>query len=912
MFGYPRKPLPNEDARELQISYKGSSATVTRICGKQTMVLLNLLYAPQGSALSELADLLLCLDNLSHCLVWTRSTAVKANQEASIDVIEFPRLNLHFEAKVHPDAKVNFDSAVHNKIRLYSVEHVGLFISNDRCKETEELLNGLPNSLLLENIEGELFVLVAASWKPQRPDLESELFPSDIVFQHGNEDWLKNLSVRYYLYPIHLSRSFMFRQTLSASLYLLLMRLLHRQYGEAFKVADMCIKDTVLSAEEQQIFDLINKTLNNADPDATALRLKISLISFDSSMKCVWNLAEEFDAYIRKLDRVSSECRFTPDEEASIMEAIGGEGISKSLHLRNRLSLLQCIRSKLTNFQLNLPARPRVVEFDPFIDDTWMRSHSLSSSWTTSYKRPLEKEALNCLAVEAMSKLNSWLDQGINLAGKHSLGFLFFYELMTGTLDFRIMPRDNSFHLGCALLRFLPAQDTNQKSYFISILKLLSNNSQIARNPTIPLFKDSKMRFATMSKLGWNGFSQLLKELPKYLETIKTPSFDIKWPEYATQSTKERTQIVAPVASRKWLCPRVANYECSQRVYCTLDQLSNNNPLEISGADLTSFIGFPLSVLNLGKFVVTLNRDQRGLEEVSPLLPFDVSRHPSAQTHVAKSMVTRLINDCKIYAKQENTVPVPKMCTLLDSDIDEYINNPAGSGSKAAVAQIELLVQKLQNLKRNDTDFVGENIQKTVELANSVGSETTKRAHKIYLAARSSGTETSINFPFLIASLMSTSAESDLRRLNPFTSVEQAKRVFDLTVSVLLHAIRIGQTSRSIAIARNLLAMLKKLRVTSKKEALEETSIRQGITLEASMLAQNLTARRFFISKHQESKSVVYDPRFLVAEFIYNLMLRQSQVELVLKFMKTIQSGQSICQQMIMVFFFLFIAVVYL
>jgi hypothetical protein len=40
------------------------------------------------------------------------------------------------------------------------------------------------------------------------------------------------------------------------------------------------------------------------------------------------------------------------------------------------------------------------------------------------------------------------------------LGFLFFYELMTNTLNVRIGPGDSPFRLGALLIRLLPEKDT--------------------------------------------------------------------------------------------------------------------------------------------------------------------------------------------------------------------------------------------------------------------------------------------------------------------------------------------------------------------------------------------------------------------------------------------------------------------
>jgi hypothetical protein len=48
---------------------------------------------------------------------------------------------------------------------------------------------------------------------------------------------------------------FLFTPTLSSALYMLLMRMAARMYREAFRMAEACVTDTPLSAEEKQAFE---------------------------------------------------------------------------------------------------------------------------------------------------------------------------------------------------------------------------------------------------------------------------------------------------------------------------------------------------------------------------------------------------------------------------------------------------------------------------------------------------------------------------------------------------------------------------------------------------------------------------------------------------------------------------------
>ena len=62
-----------------------------------------------------------------------------------IDLVELPRLKLAFTGRVDHEGKY----------KLYSIDHVDLFISNERNALTSKMLAGIPHSILLSNVRGE-------------------------------------------------------------------------------------------------------------------------------------------------------------------------------------------------------------------------------------------------------------------------------------------------------------------------------------------------------------------------------------------------------------------------------------------------------------------------------------------------------------------------------------------------------------------------------------------------------------------------------------------------------------------------------------------------------------------------------------------------------------------------------------
>ena len=75
-----------------------------------------------------------------------------------------------------------------------------------------------------------------------------------LVLDRSDNKWLQRLSTRYFVYPVHISCSFLLTKGLHAAMYLILLRLLHRDYNEAYRLTDSIATDTSLSSEGKQIF----------------------------------------------------------------------------------------------------------------------------------------------------------------------------------------------------------------------------------------------------------------------------------------------------------------------------------------------------------------------------------------------------------------------------------------------------------------------------------------------------------------------------------------------------------------------------------------------------------------------------------------------------------------------------------
>ena len=173
-------------------------------------------------------------------------------------------------------------------MRLYSVDHADLFISNER-NETSRMLEGIPHSLLLSNSNGEVSVLVP-SVPTIRPMIRTIPFSTELVLDRSDSKWMAALENPYYVYPVHVSLCFCASPTLASALYLLLLRFLNRQYHAVCTLVDTVSSDTDLTKEEANSLALLNSPKCSADchPDAHACRLKISLVMLDSPVSPPW------------------------------------------------------------------------------------------------------------------------------------------------------------------------------------------------------------------------------------------------------------------------------------------------------------------------------------------------------------------------------------------------------------------------------------------------------------------------------------------------------------------------------------------------------------------------------------------------------------------------------------------------
>ena len=308
----------------LPIALDGVSTPLTREDGND-MFFLNLLYAPHTSRLYSIMKVLTRIENVSFIVPWTKSRSSVAGVATrvngvergcpSLDLIELPRLKLSFTCRKDHDGVE----------RMYSVDHVDLYISNDHLVDQSgsatnygKMLQGIPHSLIMSNIRGETQLLVPVI-EPVRPMIGDEPFSTFIVL---NRNALHKQAERYFLYPFHISYSFLMTKGVNSALYLMLLRFLSRNYHDCYRLIDSIATDTEYNAEGFNIYQSFGITLtDDFHPDAHACRLRITLVTMDSGMALPWDITTEVSKYVIKHDRVSITCRLSLQEELQIVDS---------------------------------------------------------------------------------------------------------------------------------------------------------------------------------------------------------------------------------------------------------------------------------------------------------------------------------------------------------------------------------------------------------------------------------------------------------------------------------------------------------------------------------------------------------------------------------------------------------------
>ena len=873
----------------------------------ETLVLVDVLYAGSTPELKALREFATRVDDLSNCLVWTKPPADGASAAtAGIELVEFPRLHMSFRVKT--------DSA--GELRLFSEDHSDMFVSNCRAPAVEKVLAGLPTGILLENANtggAEFSVLLSAGTRPEIVKGGAGA-NSSYKLDRSSTEWLANLGdVRHYLYPLHHSGAFLSTSTLASSLYLMLLRFLASQYSVVFAMAQTCVSDMAMSPDEAQVFGLLEGCGYDPSPDAVACRIKLylAMIGSESTMPCPWHIADEAMTYIRLRVHVSAGCRLTSMEELAVLECCPDPQMS--MEMRNRKEYLLAVQGAFAGEQLAMtvhyPPKPLgSVPFDSISDNTCLKPGIFESVIVTvgtySYKRPIEaateevpeQPLAGGAAIELLDK--HMRKSGFRLTDK--LGFLFFYELLTGTLPLKICDTDSSHTLAKVLLRMLPAQDRGP-GLLLSVLRILADNPRVCSD--MPKYVKEKTGFFSKSHE-----STFVGQVIQFMQNNRhklTGDWEIyDGPEHhwlmvgppgeahpgsahSPETVTSQELLSMEMKDRSHICARVQDFSCGSRelrAHASACRLADGTDLRVTAASLEHFSTTPMGPIDLAKYIT--NEDGHD-GPLSPELPFQVEQHKLAKSHVALDMLTRLSEDVRYFSGLPQQLP--RIVGMCDADLDEIASQPTGGKANQALGHVAELRKVLAEQRAVDQAYLSSAIKHAEELANTRSMPSSRRCTTFQLGQQA-GEEAELEFELLVAMLLDSNGDETLAKVTPCLPQAELIALQDLVVGAVLTSGRLKQTMACEGLAAKVWKLLGKF----------NTGLRKELEVQSSTLADMLGSERFCIHKQEAGAKLIYDPRFVVFEFAYGMILRGPQHALVVRFMEAVGAGKSLCHQMIM------------
>ncbi len=384
-------------------------------------------------------------------------------------------------------------------------------------------------------------------------------------------------------------------------------------------------------------------------------------------------------------------------------------------------------------------------------------------------------------------------------------GFPLLYDLLTNTVKFKLHPADRPHNWGRMLFRLIPPSDYKTLSAEMSILRILAENPPVASHPSIPKFQpDSGMSKLKGMFAGKDSVTRLIGELHTFLNQegvramIKNTSV---YPESLPRSAMILSRPESFSSHRLWVVPRISDYS-QEKFY--LD-VQNCAAVNIPFKQLQAFASKPLAPIQLEKFVCYLSRMQVGMPPVSSTLSFDVSSERASQTHCSQATMQRVQTDVFKYAQKANSEMTPMLIGFTPAEVDAFHTNPAGLAK--ALEQLNKLIKSLNQAMHFDRKSLWNLMKRALAIAASDERSDTPSPDNVhneinflrFRLGQVGEREPVPWFELLVASILSTNSEYDIRSLNPHMSPVAYKTVTSLTVVAMLTSIRISQTHRALS-----------------------------------------------------------------------------------------------------------------
>ena len=338
--------------------------------------------------------------------------------------------------------------------------------------------------------------------------------------------------------------------------------------------------------------------------------------------------------------------------------------------------------------------------------------------------------------------------------------------------------------------------------------------------------------------------------------------------------------------------------------------------IEVTGEALKQLSLCPLGSLSAAHVCLS-TRTERGLAAVDGKLEAldGVASHESASSAVAKSMLERMTADVAAYAADENARLEGRIHGLGDVDLATFFTAKGDNETimQAARASLSTLLATMKGIRNEDARSISDVIPLLRHAANYVQLGHGDEAHEqlgrtLFVLKQACRRVPEISVEFLFGATLSSRGETDIANLNPYLNPGTLNLLLRLIGVTMLRANRVGHANRCIGMCVRLLGLVDKALKTepSERGSFAETLLPQ-IAQASAALADGLQSRRHFMAEVADPSSsslpkgvhVQYDPRFLIFEFVWNILLRQKQVEIVNMFREGLKDRRSKVKQMV-------------
>eukprot|EP00466_Bigelowiella_natans_P012371 jgi/Bigna1/86051/estExt_fgenesh1_pg.C_70337 len=886
---------------------------------KRKMLLIDISLASKDSFAYRLGRVLTRLDNMSHILVWTENTSAKSWQQCNICLIELTRLRLSFVPRNTPTG-----------VKLFCREISGLYVSDLRSPTIRHQISCLPNSLLLQNSGNELYIL-ASNARPKRPVVFTRPLSSEIIVDLQDESWLKDMTQRYSVFPIHVSRAFIMPQNLVDSLYLALHFVLQRRFEDASRLIESCESDMPLSDSERCVLKFWEAIAHDTHPDTVACKLKLSLALMYSGENNLlkWCIVHEFGRY--SPGHVRAECKLSAIEVERLRGYVKDIDDVEKKRNKNENGGSPA-KAKFSHSDLNsvksfakifpeLRNQKYTSEWHPGQQDGWPSFVESARQWFRAtdfdkyyheHDRCIWKAKITYVGREYPVLRGGNAYTMMAEVKKDSItgrvtgsGFLFLWDLIQGKISVQF---GNEVNSGPQMAKFLckwmyheqtlwnksslsATENSGEKSLFpfYAAAVITAAGEAIPSLPEFPFERysnslsdrDGYPTFEEKNNHGdWTSehlgpwFLKMFKAVKEIAEG-KGVSREIE----AGGDYQRHNDRKAKTANRQTVLvpfPETTDFSNDNlRVYASQFTSPRGNTFSVDTKDLNRHYKHPLSSIGLDQWIVKAATSNTG----SGKLRFDLSGHPESRSQRAKTMISYIKNDTLLHAKNQKTKMAVDFQGLSPEDVAAYVRDGQNKSIDTVISNLKSLVQRLDEMRSQDLLYVAA----AVDAALSTWANVTDDSKKIKLQlrfslAKISRQRASASWDYLLASLLSTNMYHDLKKVNPFLSKSDFDKTRDITVAALFRGNRIGQACRAIAPASALIGMLQSLQQgnTGDVKVFEKKLIGK-----VKSLVTWLTATRNFTGADAGKP---LDPRFLLFEYIFNIVLWKRQVEQVREF----------------------------